>query len=68
MVVNAQPFYSTTAMTHNITKTGGDGGITASGNSFVWDRTAGATVSDVISMANHGQTATFTLTITLTKS
>jgi hypothetical protein len=68
-VIDAVPFYgAATTVTHVITKTEGDGGITADGNTFVWDRTAGAKVQDVMTLTNRGNTSTFTLTITLTKS
>lgn len=68
-VIDAVPFYgAATTVTHVITKTEGDGGITADGNTFVWNRTAGAKVQDVMTLSNRGNTATFTLTITLTKT
>ena len=67
-VIDAEPFYHGNEIAHSITKTSGSGGITADGNSFVWDRTASADVRDTISVTNRGTTKNYAFDITLTKS
>lgn len=63
--VEATPLYNGDDVTISIEKTAGDATITTSGNTFTWVPTAGATVSITASLTHDGQTATYTITMTL---